>query len=626
MSKGRLTTDLIDAGVAAENRGDGAEAERLFREAVRTNSGSAPAHMNLGIALHAKGDVSGAAAAHLEAVRLDPSSAHARYNLALALIGADDLAGAEQSFHLAIRLKPDFPEALVGLAEVLESKGLDEDALKALETAVSQRPHYAGALFNLAVLLRKMGRLDEAEASLRGVPEEHPDAANVMTALAATLRDQGRVEEAVSALRSAVDRAPRSGVAQSELLFTQGYSDSISAESLFAEHLWAGCRAEAESGPWCAEFTNSQLRDRVINVGYLSGDFGGTAVSLFTEFLFERHRRDRVKVYAYSSTPHPDANTARFVAKADAWRDMRFETDKTVATAIVADQIDVLVDLTGHTSHRRIGVLAGRAAPVQMTWLGYINTTGLTRVDYRITDPVADPPGMTERFHTEQLLRMPHSQWCFRPPPEARDVVVMREEALREFTFGSFNQSAKVTAATVALWGKALRAANGTRLRVIGIPKGRATERLSGMLLEQQIDPSRFDIVERASLGRYYEEYRCVDACLDTTPYSGGTTTCDAFWMGVPVITLTGDRSMSRSAGSLLTSLGRPDLVARTPEEFASIATRLASGQKWSTSDRLDLRGRMAASPLMDETGFTDALEGLYRTAWGAWCDRRKGY
>jgi len=620
MNVARHAADLIDAGIAAESRGDPAGAERLFRQALAIAPASARAHRNLGIALQAKGEFSAAAAAHAEAIRLDPVLAHARYNLALACVAQDDFDKAEKEFRAALRLRPEFPEAWVGLAEVLESKGCDQEALAALEAAISQRPQYAGALFNLAVLLRRMGRLDEAEALLRGVPEDHAEYANVLTALAATLRDQGRIEEAVEAMRICVERAPDSGVAQSELLFTLGFFDRIGAEGLFAEHFWAGCRAEAEVAAWCTEFPNPPDPDRILNVGYLSGDFSGTSVALFTQFLFERHSRERTKVFAYSSTPLHDETTARFVASADAWRDLRALPDAAVAKAILDDRIDVLVDLTGHTSHRRIGVLAGRAAPVQMTWLGYISTTGLTRVDYRISDPVADPVGLSESLHTERLLRMPYSQWCFRPPRRAREMEVSRDPSSRAFTFGSFNQFAKVNGATVALWAEALVAAPSARLRVVGVPRGRASETLARALKSAGVDRSRVDLVERVAMEDYYGEFARVDACLDTTPYSGGTTTCDALWMGVPVVTLAGERSMSRSAASLMTTVGRPDLVARTPQEFVAIATRLAWAGEWSTASRAGLRASMLASPLMDEPGFTADLEDLYRNAWRDWC------
>ena len=391
-------------------------------------------------------------------------------------------------------------------------------------------------------------------------------------------------------------------------------------EALFSEHLWAGCRAEAEAKPWCSAFVNSPDPERVLNVGYLSGDFRGHSVSLFTELLFEHHRRDRVKVFAYSSTGQHDAVTSRFISAADCWRDLREQFDASVAQTILDDKIDILVDLAGHTGDQRIGVLAGRAAPVQMTWLGYLHSTGLTRVDYRITDPVADPEGMTESLHTERLLRMPYSQWCFRPPGAALGAPLSRDGAGDAFTFGSFNQFSKVTDTTLALWIRVLGAAPGARLRVVGVPRGNASEAFSRRVADAGISPSRVDLVERVPLSDYYAQFGRVDACLDSTPYSGGTTTCDALWMGVPVITLAGSRSMSRSAASLLSSIGRPDLVAQSPAEFVSIAARVATQGPWPDAARAGLRAQFKASPLMDEPRFTRDMEDLYRRAWREWC------
>ncbi len=612
---------MIEAGIAAEGRGDLERAEGCFRAAVGADPRSARARMNLGMVLLGKGDPASALAEQVEAVRLDPALSHAHYNLALACLGIGEPARAEGGFREALRLHPDFPEAWVGLAEVLDSAGQPGRALEALDAASALRPGYAGALFNAGLLLRRLGRLDEAESRLRSVPDDHPDRANALTALAAIVRDQGRIDEAVAIARSVVDRLPDSGVAQSEYLFTLGYSERISAEGLFAEHLWAGCRAEAEVRPWRAQFGNSPDPERVLNVGYLSGDFRGHSVAIFTEFLFERHSRDRVRVHAYSSTPEHDAVTARFAAASDRWRDLRGFTDADAAKAIIDDGIDILVDLSGHTSHMRIGVLAGRAAPVQMTWLGYIGTTGLTRVDYRITDAVADPTGLAERFHTERLLRLPHSQWCFRPPAAALGQAVTREPAIGAFTFGSFNQFPKISESTIALWAGALRAVPGSRLLAVGVPRGSATEALVGRLGASGIDRDRYDLVERVALADYYSLYNLVDACLDSTPYSGGTTTCDALWMGVPVITLTGERSMSRSAASLLRVVGRADLVADSREAFIGIAASLAGRGRLTEAARRHFRGLTLESPLMDEPGFTRDIEDAYRGAWREWCD-----
>lgn len=615
---------LIAAGIAAEEGGDPAGAERLFRDAVRAEPGSAKAHLNLGIALHAKQDYRSAATAHEMALHLDPALYSAHYNLGLSLLCLGDAVGAERSFRSALHRNPQFPEAWVGLAEVLESDGRDDEALAALQNAISMREHYVGALFNAAVLLRRLGRLDEAAALVRQVPENHPQFANAMTALAATLRDQGQVAEAVSALRAASRSAPFSWPTLSEMLFTLGFSDQVGAEELFAEHVAAGRRVESMTPRWTQSFPNSRDPERILRIGYLSGDLCQHSVAIFVEFLFERHHRDRVKVHAYSSAPKHDAMSDRIMAATDVWRDLREKDDVSVARAILEDRIDILVDLSGHTGSARVAVLAGRAAPVQMTWLGYINTTGLTTVDYRITDAIADPPGMSEALHTETLVRMPHSQWCFRPSADASRVRIRRDPSTRAFTFGVLNQFPKVSASSIALYVAVLRAVPAARLRVVNVPRGSATERLTGTLVGAGIDHGRFDLVERVPFAEYFRQYAQIDACLDTTPYSGGTTTCDALYLGVPVITLAGRRPISRSTASLLTSVGSPEYIAHSTEAFVAIAARLAAGGEWPDAARAELRARMISSPLMDEQAFTSDLEAIYRRVWHKWCETRE--
>lgn len=613
-------SETIECGIAADARGEAALAEQLFRKALVIDPQSASAHMNLGMVLQGRGDPKTAAAEHARAIALDPGLAHAHYNSGLALLDLGSFPEAERGFREALHLRPEFPEAWVGLADVLEWRGLDEEALAALESAIAQHPHYVGAMFNAALLLRKLGRLDEAETHLREVPEDHPEYSNAMTALAAILRDQGRVGDAVDVLAKVVDRNPDSAPPVSEYLFTLGFSDRLSAQGLFAEHLWAGCRLEARTKPWRASFGNSPDPERRLNVGYLSGDFRGHSVAVFTGHLFERHRRDRVKVFAYSSTANHDAITAKFMTAADAWRDMRGQSDAAVAEAILADGIDILVDLSGHTSGGRPVVLAGRAAPIQMTWLGYVGSTGLTRVDFRITDAVADPPGMAEALHSERLLRLPHSQWCFRPPEAVRELAVAREPSNEAFTFGSFNQFAKISESTIALWIATLNAVPQARLRIVGAPRGLAASSLVDKLARAGIDPARYDVVARVSLADYMAQYRRVDACLDSTPYSGGTTTCDALWMGVPVVTLAGTRSMSRSSASLLAAVGLAQVTAHTPAEFVEVASRLGSNGQWTTKSRAALRASFLQSPLMDEQAFAGDLETLFRNAWREWC------
>jgi predicted O-linked N-acetylglucosamine transferase (SPINDLY family) len=265
-------------------------------------------------------------------------------------------------------------------------------------------------------------------------------------------------------------------------------------------------------------------------------------------------------------------------------------------------------------------VFAQRPAPVQATWLGYLGTTGMTRMHYRITDRIADPPGLTERLHTEKLARLPHSQWCYRPFIELEPAPTPPCVASGRVTFGSFNQTAKITPSTRRLWAALLARLPDARLLVAGVPAGRAQDDLRRELAAAGVAHERLGISPYVSLQDYFRLFAEVDVALDTTPYSGGTTTLDALWMGVPVVTLPGSRPASRSAASIVTSAGFPEWVASSPADFLERAAALAADAARLAQLRATLRARLRASPLMDERGFARDLEALYRTMWRDWC------
>lgn len=287
---------------------------------------------------------------------------------------------------------------------------------------------------------------------------------------------------------------------------------------------------------------------------------------------------------------------------------------------IAADEIDILVDLAGHSGAHQLATMAQRPAPVQATWLGYLNTTGLTRIDYRITDGFADPPGLTERYHTESLARLPHSQWCYRPflsptvagaPPSARKGFV---------TFGAFHQAAKISTTARRLWAQILAEVPGSRLLVVGVGKGRAQDDLLRDLTGKQVARERITCLPYAPLEQYLRLYDEVDIALDSTPFSGGTTSCDTLWMGVPIVTVPGSRSVSRSASSVVSNVGLTDWIASSPADYVRRAVRFAGERDLLTQLRGSMRGRMAASPLMAEEQFIRDLEQLYREMWRRWC------
>jgi predicted O-linked N-acetylglucosamine transferase (SPINDLY family) len=310
-----------------------------------------------------------------------------------------------------------------------------------------------------------------------------------------------------------------------------------------------------------------------------------------------------------------DEVTAQLRALCDGWRDAADLGDDAVAQAIQADGIDILVDLVGHAPGSRLGVFARRPAPVQLTWLNYLHSTGLRSMQYRLCDAYTDPPGIAERLHTETLVRLPTTQWCYRPFVSIDAVSVPPCSANGFVTFGSFNHASKISPTTRRQWREILQRLPDARLVMVGVPPSRGARELA-----RELGESRIQFVPRVPLAEYYGWYNQVDIALDTTPYSGGTTTCDALWMGVPVVTAAGSRAVSRSAGSLLHAAGLADWIAPSAEGYAALAVDKASDRAGLAELRAGLRQRVQNSPVMNENQAARHLEAAYRSLWRTWC------
>jgi protein O-GlcNAc transferase len=646
---------LIAEGNQAEKDGSLHEACRLYREAVDAAPGYAKAHLNLGTGLEAAGDSGAAIQSYEAALAIDPKDAPSNYNLARLLSLRGDLARAKQLLGSALGTKPEFPEALVVLSNVLDSQGNLAAAETALRTALEQRPEYAGAWYNLGDILVKSARLPEAETALRRAVEIDPRYAEAWYRLGDVLSRLGRLEDAESALRRAIAADPASVPAYRLLgitlrkqfrvpealelfaaaralapesfafdpmeLYTLTSFDGISEEELAARHRAFGERLEKAIAPRLEPFANDPDPERRLRIGYVSGDFRLHPVTLFLIPVLQRHDRSLHEIHCYSTNTEKDEVTPHVLAMSDSWRDCTKMSDTELADAINRDKIDVLVDLSGHTSVTCLNVFARQPAPVQVTWLGYLNSTGLTRIQYRLCDAYTDPPGLTEHLHTETLVRLPHSQWCYRPfvlmghaeePPIRRNGFV---------TFGSFNSPVKISETTHKLWCELLTRLPASRLVIVGATEGRARERFLRGFESAGISASRIRMVGRVPLTEYFRWFDAVDIALDTTPYSGGTTTCDALWAGVPVLTAPGVRPFSRSAASILSTAGLSEWIASTPGDYVRLAVEFSRNEALISELRRSLRQRMRESPLMDEVQFARDLEAAYRRMWRTWCE-----
>jgi len=612
---------LIAAGNRAEDSGSLREACEQYRLAVAAAPGYARAHLNLGIGLEAIGDADGAIKSHNAALAIDPGDPYANYNLANLLCARGELERAGRLLRLALERKPEFPQAQVALAHVYDLQGKLTAALIALEAALKQRPDYAGAWCNYGEILWKLERQGEAETALRRALAIDPRLLSAYYVLGNMLRGQSRIGEALETFGAARKLAPDRFDLESLELHALAYSDEISEAALSAKHRVFGARLEKAFPPRFAPFRNVGDPTRRLRIGYVSSDFNVHPVAWFAVPVLERHDRSAYEIYCYSTRSKTDDVTRRVQALADVWRDASGMSDTEFADTINRDAIDVLVDLTGHAGVNTLGVFAQQPAPVQVSWLGYLNTTGLARIQYRLCDAYTDPPGVTDHLYTETLVRLPHSQWCYRPflsvdpatePPFKRNGYI---------TFGSFNNAPKLSPTVRRLWADILTRIPNSRLVVLGMLEGRARDRLMMDFLQAGIVASRLTIVPYVPMEEYFPWFNRVDMALDTTPYSGGTTTCDTLWMGVPVVTVPGPRSVSRSAASVLSTLGLHQWIAATPDDYVRLAVEFARDEAVLATLRRSLRQRMRASPLMDEPRFVRDIEAAYRRMWKTWCE-----
>jgi predicted O-linked N-acetylglucosamine transferase (SPINDLY family) len=404
----------------------------------------------------------------------------------------------------------------------------------------------------------------------------------------------------------------------SNLLLPLHYHPDYSPADLLREHrAWA----EGHVAPLVAArrpHENLPEPDRRLRVGYVSPDFREHSVARFVLPLFREHDRRQVEVVAYSDATTPDAVTRLVRDQVDRWRDVATLGDEQLAEVVRADGIDILVDLAAHSAHNRLLAFARKPAPVQVTYLAYCSTTGVDAIDYRLTDRFLDPPE-EHAAYTEASIHLPHCYWCYSAPPLTDSRHPATEHRSGPLTFGCLNNFAKVTDVTLDLWARLLRRVPEAQLLVYARTEGHR-DRVRRALRDADVDESRAAFVGRQPLADYLETYRRIDVALDPHPYCGGTTTCDALWMGVPVVSLTGRTAVSRAGATLLAHVGLERLVARTREQYVELAAALIRDAPGLAALRRELRDRIESSPVMNAPQFARDVEAAFRTVWQAWC------
>ncbi|MFN7085118.1 MAG: tetratricopeptide repeat protein [Burkholderiales bacterium] len=605
-------------------RGQLDEAEASYRAALRCDRHYVEAHNNLGLVLLEQGRHQDAEKAIREALRLRPDFAGALNNLGSVLLRQGEVEEAVACLQQALRLQPDLGEAHINLALILGDMNQLAGAVDYYRNKLRFNPDSAEAHFRLGMGLQAQGKLVEARQHFEAMLKIRPEAPEALANLGGVALREGNLDEALAFFKAALEHAPVFAGAHYNYFFCLNYSADYEPAEVFAQHArWAEAHADPLSSA-AAPFANSRRRDRKLRVGYVSPDFRAHSVAYFIEPVIRHHDRDRFEVYCYSNALQSDEVTARIRALADVWRDIRLQTTSQVCEQVRADGIDILVDLAGHTGRNRLAVFAHKPAPIQVTYIGYPNTTGLAAMDYRITDAYADPPGLTERFHTEQLVRLPQTFLVYAPPADSPEVAPPPLARKGHVTFGSFNNAAKVIPRVIALWSKILHAVPDSRLMLkhFAFHSAEAKERFQGLFAQNGIAADRIDLLDFVpTVSSHLELYHEVDIALDPFPYNGTTTTCEALWMGVPVITLAGKVHAGRVGVSLLSNAGLAELIADSEEAYVRIAVELANDVQRLAGLRAAMRARLENCPLTDARALARALEAEYAKMWQRWCE-----
>jgi protein O-GlcNAc transferase len=610
-------------GKALTQQGKIEEAIEAYRGAIEANPAFALAYCTLGILLRRQGKPAQAVQAYLKSIELSPQVPETHSNLANALGDQKKFHEAIAEYAKAIQLKPNYAEAHSNLGNAFREIGKLQEATAAHARAIQLKPDYGEAHYNIAIVQKDLGKLDEAEASLLRaiqIAPEHPEPHNN---LGSVRKDQRRMEEALACYRQAMKLNPGDPLLHSNFLYAMHFHPGYDRTAIYDEHRkWNQLHA-VPLEKFIEPHRNVPDPDRRLRIGYVSPDFSSHPVGRFLLPLIANHDRERFEVFCYADVRAPDSHTVRLQSHAGGWRNILGMSHAEVARLVREDGIDILIDLTLHMSNNRLPLFARKPAPVQVTYLAYCSTTGLDTMDYRLTDGFLDPVEWVDGCYSEKSARLPRTYWCYEPHmdcPEAAPLPALSNGAI---TFGCLNNFCKVSPAALEAWGTLLARVPRSRL-LLHAQEGSHRQHALNLLHRHGVEPSRIEFVASRPMAEYFGLYGRIDIALDPFPYAGGTTTCDALWMGVPVITLAGATAVGRSGVSLLSNAGLPDLITQSPQDYVSKATELAGDLPALATMRAGLRERIRRSPLMDAVRFAADVEAAYRRMWRVWIERSR--
>jgi predicted O-linked N-acetylglucosamine transferase (SPINDLY family) len=658
---------LLGCTMSKAHRSD--EAIDLIRKAIAIDSKQSPFHFNLAMVLLEAGRKTEAVAALANALLLAPDLDGARLQLGNTLSDIGHFDEAEECFKYLLARAPDVSGVHYNLGNCYFRKAtslrpgddpakidpavrneLLQKAVASFEKTIALAPRFAPARNNLAMTLWMMKRQDEAVAVWRRAANEindlpswynlgralcerdqlddavealtrcirmDPRQADAYNNLGNAYRARGQIEQAIAQFEQTTALQPQNKVARSNRLYTFYYHPTADSQAILSVHKqWNETVAKPLSAT-IAPHANDRNPSRKLRIGYVSPNFWEHCQTLFTIPLLSNHDRDNFEIYCYSDVQSPDEMTGRVRNLADAWRSLVGLNDEQAAELIRRDKIDILVDLTVHMAENRLLLFARKPAPIQVTWLGYPGTSGLSAIDYRFTDPYLDPSGEFDADYVEESIRLPHTFWCLDraalEAPEIPSPNELPETQAGHVTFGALNNFCKVNQPLLELWKRVLDAVPSSRFLLLA-PPGQSRDWVRRTLGD------RVDFVSRSDRPGYLRYYHRIDVGLDTLPYNGHTTTLDSLWMGVPVVTLVGNTVVGRAGFSQLSNLNLIELVTRTPDEFVRVAKELAGDRAGLSDLRRTLRDRMRFSPLLDGAAFARGVEAKYRRMWARYC------
>jgi predicted O-linked N-acetylglucosamine transferase (SPINDLY family) len=609
---------MLNAALQNQLAGRIDEAIVCYRQHLAAWPDSAEALHNLGYLLKRKGLLAEAEECIRRALVLQPDMPEGHNSLGAMLLARKELDAAIHEFNAAIRLRPGYAEAHSNLGASLRVQGDADAAIATLRQAIELNPDMAEAHNNLGIALREKGLLTEAIAAYRKALtlKDRPDVHNN---LGNAYKDAGELDEAVACFERAVSLAPTDAAIYSNLIYTLQYHPHYDAAALFREQRGWNEKHARPLAQFILPHDNDPDPERRLRIGYVSPYFCFQAESFFVVPLLEAHDHQRFEIHCYASVIRPDPLTDRMRKSADAWHDVLACNDADLAIQIRQDKIDILIDLAMHMAQNRLPMFARKPAPVQASWLAYPGGTGLDAMDYRISDRFMDPVGQDESSYSEESICLPDCWCCYDPLSDIPPAAPRAEGPIR---FGSINNPCKVNEPLLRLWSHVLQSTADSRLLLQTISSIQE-DRIRHFLGESGISIDRLEFVPRYPRMDYLRLYDRIDVCLDPLPYNGITTTFDALWMGVPVVTLTGKTAAGRAGWSILANLGLSDLVAHSPEKYVQIAGDLALDLPRLAQLRRTLRIRMLQSALMDAKRFARNMEAAYMEMWQVWCARR---